>query len=339
MSHHTSLRVGGPADLYAIPEDADDLQELLNQLAERDIPWLAIGKGNNLLVRDKGIRGTVISLERFNRISEAGDRRVRAEAGAENLMVVRFAQEKGLGGIGFISGIPGTVGGAVFGAIGAYGQTLAGVLEWVDILNLFTSERTRIQVSEITFSYRYSTFQSIVDVVILEAGFRLHLNKPSHHAHPDIAQLQPFTSTLTEVAVGVRQIRERKGAMLWLPHRGNNRSAGSFFKNPTVDQSRFDRLSAILDVNDTRRWWWTAQNAYRISAARLIELAGFERGQRVGDAAISPEHTLSLVNMGNATAANIIGLARRIQDGVHTVSNIVLQPEVRLIGFKRPPLG
>ena len=91
MGRHTSLRVGGPADLYAIPEDAADLQSLLSQLAERGMPWLAIGRGYNLLVRDGGIRGVVISLERFDRISEAGDTRIRAEAGAENLMVVRFA--------------------------------------------------------------------------------------------------------------------------------------------------------------------------------------------------------------------------------------------------------
>ena len=107
MCLHTSLKVGGPADLYAIPEDAADLQSLLIWLGEQGIPWLTIGKGYNLLVRDTGIRGAVISLERFNKITAMGDRLLAAEAGAENLAVVRFAQNRGLGGIGFISGIPG----------------------------------------------------------------------------------------------------------------------------------------------------------------------------------------------------------------------------------------
>ena len=69
MCLHTSLKVGGPADLYAIPEDAEDLRNLLAWLGEQDIPWMPIGRGYNLLVRDKGIRGAVISLERFNRIT------------------------------------------------------------------------------------------------------------------------------------------------------------------------------------------------------------------------------------------------------------------------------
>jgi UDP-N-acetylmuramate dehydrogenase len=207
MSHHTSLRVGGPADLYAIPEDADDLRELLNQLAERDIPWLAIGKGNNLLVRDKGIRGMVISLERFNRISEAGDMRIRAEAGAENLMVVRFAQERRLGGIGFISGIPGTVGGAIKMNAGAYGS---GILEWTESLILLRDGVVGVYPrEELDYGYRRLTLPE--GDIILAAVFNLDEREP-HHTEAEIRK--------------DLELRRSK-------HNVGFPSAGSFFKNPT----------------------------------------------------------------------------------------------------------
>ena len=206
MNRHTSLRVGGPADIYAMPEDVDDLRELLNQLIERDIPWLAIGKGNNLLVRDKGIRGAVVSLERFNRIVEAGEKRIRAESGAENLMVVRFAQEKGLGGIGFISGIPGTVGGAIRMNAGAYGSS---VLEWTESLTLLRNGDVGVYPrEELNYGYRSLTLSG--GDVILAAVFSLDAREPRH--------------TEAEIRKDL-ELRRSK-------HNVGFPSAGSFFKNP-----------------------------------------------------------------------------------------------------------
>ena len=112
LSRHTSLKVGGPADIFAVPEDKDDLLELVHWLDVRAIPRFVIGSGYNLLVRDGGVRGAVISLERLSRIEliDPSQRLLLAGSGAENLAIVRFAQERRLGGIGFISGIPGTFG-------------------------------------------------------------------------------------------------------------------------------------------------------------------------------------------------------------------------------------
>jgi UDP-N-acetylmuramate dehydrogenase len=198
--------VGGPADLYAIPEDADDLQGLLSQLAESGMPWLVIGRGNNLLVRDGGIRGVVISLERFNRISGAGDTRIRAEAGAENLMVVRFAQERGLGGIGFISGIPGTVGGAIKMNAGAYGS---GILEWTESLTLLRDGTVaEYRREELDYGYRRLTLPE--GDIILAATFNLD-EREAHHTEAEIRK--------------DLELRRSK-------HNVGFPSAGSFFKNP-----------------------------------------------------------------------------------------------------------
>jgi len=206
MSHHTSLRVGGPADLYAIPEDADDLRSLLEQLQERSIPWLAIGRGNNLLVRDGGIRGAVVSLERFNRITRIDGRRVRAEAGAENLAVVRFAQECGLGGIAFIAGIPGTIGGAMRMNAGAYGS---GIMERTETLTLLRDGAvSEFPKEELDYGYR-----------------RLDLNEG------DIILAALFVLEERESGATEAEIR-RDVELRRSKHNVGFPSAGSFFKNP-----------------------------------------------------------------------------------------------------------
>lgn len=207
MSRHTSLKVGGAADLYAEPEDADDLLTLVRSLKERQAPWLAIGRGYNLLVRDGGIRGAVISLARFNRITEAGERLIRAEAGVENLALVRFAQERGWGGIGYISGIPGTVGGAVKMNAGAYGS---GVLERLESLTLLLGDTVaEYRREELDYGYRRLTLP--VGAIVLAALFRL--------VECDPQQTEEEIRKDTE-------LRRSK-------HNVGFPSAGSFFKNPS----------------------------------------------------------------------------------------------------------
>jgi UDP-N-acetylmuramate dehydrogenase len=211
MSRHTSLGVGGAADLYAEPEDADDLLTLVRGLKDRQVPWLAIGRGYNLLVRDGGIRGAVISLARFNRISEAGERLIRAEAGAENLALVRFAQERGLGGIGFISGIPGTVGGAVKMNAGAYGS---GVLERLESLTLL-QEETVAECPREQLQYGYRHLALPTGAIVLAALFKLVPCEPQQ--------------TEEEIRKDTELRRSR--------HNVGFPSAGSFFKNPSGQAS------------------------------------------------------------------------------------------------------
>lgn len=207
MSRHTSLKVGGPADLFAVPVDAEDLTALISQLTSAGLPWLAVGRGFNLLVKDGGIRGAVISLEKFNRIEVRGDGRVMAEAGAENLEVVRFAQMHGLGGIGFISGIPGTVGGAVRMNAGAYGE---GILERAICLTLLRSGEIReICISDFDYGYRRLSLQP--GDILLSVLLKLEERDPG--------------MTEEEIRKDL-ELRRTK-------HNVGFPSAGSFFKNPS----------------------------------------------------------------------------------------------------------
>lgn len=203
---HTSLKTGGPADLYAIPEDADDLRDLLAWLGQRNIPWMPVGRGYNLLVRDKGIRGAVISLENFSRLHLIEGTLIKAEAGAENLAVVRFAQKRGLGGIGFMSGIPGTVGGAIKMNAGAYGE---GILERTDHLTLLRAGSIRdYRMEELDYGYRHLKLEE--GDIVLAAAFKLVQRNPDDTEEEIRRDLE------------LRRSKHNVG----LP------SAGSFFKNP-----------------------------------------------------------------------------------------------------------
>lgn len=206
MSLHTSLKTGGPADLYAIPEDAEDLCTLLSLLSAQDIPWLPVGRGYNLLVRDEGICGAVISLERFCRISVSGESLITAEAGAENLAVVRYAQKLGLGGIGFISGIPGTIGGAIKMNAGAYGK---GILELTVHLTLLRDGIiSDFRIEELDYGYRHLKLED--NDIVLAAAFKLDACE-SHHTEEEIRK-----------DLDLRRTKHNVGYP----------SAGSFFKNP-----------------------------------------------------------------------------------------------------------
>lgn len=206
MAQHTSLKVGGPADLFAIPEDNADLENLLEWLQKARMPWLAIGRGYNLLVRDKGYRGAIITLERFNRIVLTGENRVMAGAGADNLAVVRFAQAHGLGGIGFISGIPGTIGGAIRMNAGAYGK---GILENTECLTLLRGGSVHeFCIHDLDYSYRHLRLEE--GDIILSALFRLEPGDPEH------------TEEEIRKDLDLRRTKHNVG----FP------SAGSFFKNP-----------------------------------------------------------------------------------------------------------
>ncbi len=153
MSRHTSWRVGGPAQRFYIPADVDDLAAFLSTLSDEEpIHWL--GLGSNLLVRDHGVRGTVIATSgALNKISLVAPDRVRAEAGVPSAKVARFCVNQGLTGAEFLAGIPGTVGGALAMNAGAFGGEFWTLVEAVETVDRHGQRHTR-PASEYGISYR-----------------------------------------------------------------------------------------------------------------------------------------------------------------------------------------
>lgn len=205
LSRHTSLKVGGPADLFAVPEDAVDLQVLLAQLKKQNIPWLIIGGGFNLLVRDGGFRGAVISLKKLNSIEMRGSL-ICAEAGATNQSLAIFARDNGLAGLEFLVGIPGSLGGAIRMNAGAHGGEIFDRLVSVDVI----SGGMRQKREKMSLNYGYRSLQLAPDEFILSAEF--------------------FCPVDSRDAIAARMddclLKRRTTQQVGLPN------AGSFFKNP-----------------------------------------------------------------------------------------------------------
>ncbi|MFO7984147.1 MAG: UDP-N-acetylmuramate dehydrogenase [Desulfuromonadales bacterium] len=166
MADHTTWRIGGPADLLIEPADIDDLRFCVELLRDGGIPWLPLGSGSNLLVRDGGIRGAVIGMRYFRDIRFEPGNSVVTGAGLPLMSLIRATTEEGLTGLEQLSGIPGTVGGAVFMNAGAGDRDMAGVVQSVQVLagsgekNLcrdelgFEYRRSRLSQNEIVFSVR-----------------------------------------------------------------------------------------------------------------------------------------------------------------------------------------
>lgn len=206
LSQHTSLRVGGPADLFAVPQDTADLLRLLNAVKEQQVPWVVIGGGYNLLIRDGGFRGVVISLKKLNHMEAANNGKIRVEAGARNIDLSRLAETHGLTGLEFLVGIPGTLGGAVRMNAGAHGAEIFDHITAVEIL----VEGSVLHYGKNTLNYGYRRLQLDLDKIIIAASFQLAAGT-----------LETITAAM-DACLQKRQEAQK----VRFPN------AGSFFKNP-----------------------------------------------------------------------------------------------------------
>lgn len=211
LARHTSLKVGGPADLFVIPADRDDLQTLIDKLLVAQIPYLVVGGGYNILARDGGFRGVVISLRALNRLEELSGSRIGAEAGATNGALVRFAEERSLTGLEFLIGIPGTVGGALAVNAGAHGEA---VLDRVESLTTLRDGRVFVaKQEELSFGYRHLALGP--GEIVLAATFHM----------------APGSAKAIEERIEGFLAHRRTAQRVGYPN------AGSFFKNPPGKQA------------------------------------------------------------------------------------------------------
>lgn len=155
MANHCTFRCGGKAEIYVVPGSIEELVEVVKTCKEADYPYMVIGNGSNILVRDEGYKGAIIEVNsRISSIDVIGEEIV-ADAGAKLSMVAMAAMENDLGGFEFAHGIPGNVGGAVVMNAGAYGGEMKDVLKWVKVLDKDGNVR-QLDVSELELGYRTS---------------------------------------------------------------------------------------------------------------------------------------------------------------------------------------
>jgi UDP-N-acetylmuramate dehydrogenase len=178
MKNHTSLRIGGPADIFSEPKNLPSLIKLLKGFARYRIPFYPLGGGTNMLVRDGGMEGAVLSLGSFRKTETMKEDNeyvyISAEAGALLQRLVHFSREHGYAGLEAFAGIPGTVGGAVCGNAGAFGYEIKDVIVSVERMNA-EGQIKRINAEGIVFGYRSSGILS--DELILSAEIKLRKDK------------------------------------------------------------------------------------------------------------------------------------------------------------------
>ena len=166
MSRHTSFKIGGPAELLVMPEDAGQAAGVLSVCRLEGVPCFVMGKGSNLLVGDGGIDGVVLKLANgFDRVNVQTDGTVTADSGVSLARLASRAQEAGLTGLEFAHGIPGSLGGAVFMNAGAYGGEMKDVVTSMDVLTGDGSVET-LTGEEMAFGYRSSVIQQTGGIVI-----------------------------------------------------------------------------------------------------------------------------------------------------------------------------
>jgi UDP-N-acetylmuramate dehydrogenase len=277
MRQFTSIKVGGPADSLFFPKNVDELRKVVRYARRRSIPFLILGKGTNLIVKDRGIRGWVISLTQGMKKVQLEGEVVEAEAGLLLQRLVQFSIQKGLTGLEPFFGIPGTVGGGLVMNAGAWGVELKDVLLSVTLMKEDGEviERSRPRLK---FSYRVLALPP--SWIILKGRLQLKKGKKEEI----LEQIKSYS-----------EIRKRTQPL-------DYPSAGSIFKNPKEGP-----------------------------AGKWIEEAGL-KGFRMGQAMVSDRHANFIINMGKATAEDVINLMECVEKKIYEEKGISLEREVRVVG-------
>jgi len=332
LSTFTTLGVGGPAAKIMHVTSEAQLIDAVKEADNAKTPMLILGGGSNVLISDSGFAGTVIRVETTGNtyeIDACSGGTLTVRAGSDWDEFVAFTIEKGLANLESLSGIPGTVGGAPIQNIGAYGHEVSEVIARVRTFDREKQEVKTFTASECGFSYRNSIFKEAAGrYVILDVTFQLRLGEESLPI--GYAELAKELGVEIGARVSISKVRDAvlklRGAKGMLVGQGIN-SAGSFFMNPILEKSVADKLP-----EDAPRWP-LPDGRVKTSAAWLMEHAGVSKGDRLAGAQISLKHVLALSNSGDATAKDLLELARGAQEKVRAKFGITLQSEVQLVGL------
>ena len=338
LAPFTTLGVGGPARFFAHIRDEQALSEGIHFAREHGLPVFILGGGSNLLVADTGFPGVVLRIEINAPIEISIDSdsvRYRVSAGTDWNEFVLATCKQELSGVECLAGIPGSVGGTPVQNVGAYGQEVSETIEFVRALELESMTFVDLPHAACGFAYRRSIFNSTARgrYIITAVQFRLDLARTPQLTYADLVRHFGSRQPLPiEVYHAVREIRRGKG-MLLVSGDADSRSAGSFFKNPVVLADVVPAIAAITGVDLKQVPQWPAtEGRIKLSAAWLLERAGFTKGYAMGNAGISSRHSLAIINRGNATAADIFALRDAIQAKVKSLFGIELEQEPVQIG-------
>lgn len=317
------------AKAFVRVRERDDVLEAIHMEVQ---PKMVLGGGSNLLFTHD-FEGLIIH-NQFDGMevlyTDESSAVIEVGGGVTWHELVLWCLDQDLGGLENLSLIPGTVGAAPIQNIGAYGVELADVFDSLDAIDLTTGARRTFQKGECKFGYRQSIFKSERRGLDLVTKVRLRLTKNRHELNISYGGVQnalevkgitqPGIKDISETIIEIRQSK--------LPDPAKIGNAGSFFKNPVVPTSFFERISTgQVEIPHYK----VADSMIKIPAAWLIENCGW-KGKRIGDAGTYDRHALVLVNHGSATGTELWELANQIMSDVMKTFEIQLEPEVNIIG-------
>lgn len=293
---------------------------------------LILGGGSNVLIASD-VPGTVFHNRLLGKsiVDRArGHAWIEVGAGENWHSLVRWTLDEGLSGLENLSLIPGCAGAAPIQNIGAYGVELAAVLDSVTAWDLVNSQWIVFNLADCGLTYRDSVFKSGDPNRFLICSIRLKLdtqftpNLNYAGLQDELAQMNTRNPSAIDVSNAVIRLRQRK-----LPDPGKIGNAGSFFKNPVLAEKQANMLSKQFPALPS---WSAGENTMKYSAAWMIEHCGL-KGFRMGQAGVSEQHALVLVNTGSATGKEILELANHVQTTVHNTFGVQLEPEPRIINL------
>lgn len=299
FSSLTTLKIGGPARLFIEVNKEEELKKVVESARRHKIPFIVIAGGSNLLVSDSGYDGLVIKVNITGIEQKNGLVRVMAGTNLQNL--VNFCNTHGLSGLEKLAGIPGTVGGAIYGNAGAYGQTISDKLTKVRAFD--GVKDSCLTKKECEFDYRESGFKRKKKLIIIEAEFKLDKGNPE---------------TLQKTSQEIIRTREKK-------YHPDIKCPGSFFKNVHAEDIPKKALAKIPKEKIIYG---------KIPAGYLLEAVG-ANGKRKNGIQIAAYHGNLFINRGGGTAVDFYTLAKEYQTKVRKKFGITLEPEVQFLGFQR----
>ncbi|MFP5072325.1 UDP-N-acetylmuramate dehydrogenase [Pseudonocardia nantongensis] len=334
LSAHTTLRLGGPAGRLLRAEGAREVVDAVGSADAAGEPVLLVGGGSNLVVADAGFDGTAVLLagrgmshERRNDDTVV----LTVDAGEDWDDVVAATVAEGLGGLECLSGIPGRTGATPVQNVGAYGIEVADLLVDVDLYDRRTrTVREHVPAARLGLAYRTSVLKGNDDAIVLRVRFALRADgRSAPIRYAELARalgVEPDTRVDPAAArAAVLGLRRGKGMVLDVADH-DTWSAGSFFTNPILPAAEAPTIEGLAA-------WPAAEGRVKLSAAGLIQNAGFARGHAGpgGRVSLSTRHVLALTHRGGGTTDDLLALAREVRDGVADRFGVTLHPEPVLV--------
>lgn len=303
LSEYTTFKIGGTARYFVIVENIEELKEAVCFAKEKEMPIFVLGGGSNILISDIGLNKVVIKQQFLNYNIYGAD--IICGAGLPLAKAVAESVNTGLQGLEWAVGIPGTVGGAVRGNSGAFGNETGNIVKSVDVFDVTKMDLLKYEKKDCQFDYRGSIFKKNSNLIIISVNLRFQISEKEY--------LQKL-------------IREH---LFERPNQAKlGKSAGCFFKNIPWSRKDLDKDNILKNFPELNKF----RDKPKISTGFLIDHLGL-KGKKMGGARVPLEHANYIINEDNASSKDVLMLASFIKDRVYSNYGFCLEEEVELAGF------